>query len=93
MLLPGSSIIDYDVQVNNGEWVTWTTKVPTVRKVRKSSKVLCSWLSEHKSLMLCGPPGSGKTMTLCDTFRKLLEVVDLLKTFEQYYIERHLTGL
>ncbi len=27
MSLPGSSIIDYDVQINNGEWVTWTTKV------------------------------------------------------------------
>jgi len=22
---PGSSIIDYDVQIDNGEWVTWTT--------------------------------------------------------------------
>ncbi|KAJ8593879.1 hypothetical protein M405DRAFT_810117, partial [Rhizopogon salebrosus TDB-379] len=58
-------------------------------------EVLYSWLSEHKPLMLCGPPGSGKTMTLLSTLRKLpdMEVIGLnfssattpeliLKTFE-----------
>ncbi|KAI6134168.1 dynein heavy chain protein 1, partial [Pisolithus croceorrhizus] len=70
--------------------------VPTVDTVRHE-EVLYSWLSEHKPLMLCGPPGSGKTMTLFSALRKLpdMEVVGLnfssattpeliLKTFEQY---------
>ncbi|RIA96574.1 dynein heavy chain [Glomus cerebriforme] len=110
---PGSSIIDYDVQINNGEWVSWTTKVPTIEiethtvaeadviiptvDTVRHEEVLYSWLSEHKPLMLCGPPGSGKTMTLFSALRKLpdMEVVGLnfssattpeliLKTFEQY---------
>ncbi|KAE9389558.1 P-loop containing nucleoside triphosphate hydrolase protein [Gymnopus androsaceus JB14] len=70
--------------------------VPTMDTVRHE-EVLYSWLSEHKPLMLCGPPGSGKTMTLFSALRKLpdMEVVGLnfssattpeliLKTFEQY---------
>jgi len=65
---------------NNGEWVTWTTKVLTIKLLFE--EVLYSWLLEHKPLMLCGPPGSGKTMTFYGTLRKLpdIEVVGLLKT-------------
>ncbi len=112
-LVPGGSLLDYDVQVANGEWSAWQARVPvieieahavtasdvvvpTVDTVRHE-EVLYSWLSEHKPLMLCGPPGSGKTMTLFSALRKLpdMEVVGLnfssatvpeliLKTFEQY---------
>ncbi|KAH7883931.1 dynein heavy chain and region D6 of dynein motor-domain-containing protein [Phlebopus sp. FC_14] len=108
-----SSLIDFDVQITTGDWVAWQSKVPsieidahavtasdvvvpTVDTVRHE-EVLYSWLSEHKPLMLCGPPGSGKTMTLFSALRKLpdMEVVGLnfssattpeliLKTFEQY---------
>jgi dynein heavy chain 1 len=110
---PGSSVIDYDVQISSGEWVSWTTKVPTIEiethtvaeadvviptvDTVRHEEVLYSWLSEHKPLLLCGPPGSGKTMTLFSALRKLpdMEVVGLnfssattpeliLKTFEQY---------
>lgn len=42
--------------------------VPTVDTVRHV-EVLKAWLSERKPLILCGPPGSGKTMTLEDTLR------------------------
>ncbi|KAG9099539.1 hypothetical protein FS749_001026 [Ceratobasidium sp. UAMH 11750] len=112
-LLPGSSLIDYDVQVATGEWVAWQGRVPSIEidahavtasdvvvptmDTVRHEEVLYSWLSEHKPLMLCGPPGSGKTMTLFSALRKLpdLEVVGLnfssastpeliLKTFEQY---------
>ena len=112
-LTQGGSLLDYDVQINNGEWLAWQTRVPqieiepqavtasdvvvpTIDTVRHE-EVLYSWLSEHKPLMLCGPPGSGKTMTLFSALRKLpdMEVVGLnfssattpeliLKTFEQY---------
>ncbi|KAJ1982313.1 dynein heavy chain [Dimargaris xerosporica] len=113
LLGSGLSIIDYDVSLTTGEWVPWQTKVPVVEiethKVAEADviiptvdtvrheEVLYSWLAEHKPLILCGPPGSGKTMTLFSALRKLpdLEVVGLnfssattpeliLKTFEQY---------
>jgi hypothetical protein len=30
----------------------------------RHEEALYAWLSEHKPVLLCGPPGSGKTMTL-----------------------------
>ncbi|KAI0090006.1 dynein heavy chain protein 1 [Irpex rosettiformis] len=113
LLPVGASLLDYDVQVKDAKWVEWQTRVPvieiepqavtandvvvpTIDTVRHE-EVLYSWLSEHKPLMLCGPPGSGKTMTLFSALRKLpsMETVGLnfssattpeliLKTFEQY---------
>ncbi|TDL28876.1 dynein heavy chain protein 1 [Rickenella mellea] len=112
-LTAGSSLIDYDVQIANGEWIAWQSRVPAIEieahavtasdvvvptmDTVRHEEVLYSWLSEHKPLMLCGPPGSGKTMTLFSALRKLpdMEVVGLnfssattpeliLKTFEQY---------
>lgn len=109
----GGSLLDYDVQVSNGDWFAWQSRVPVVEieaqavtasdvvvptiDTVRHEEVLYSWLSEHKPLMLCGPPGSGKTMTLFSALRKLpdMEVVGLnfssattpdliLKTFEQY---------
>jgi dynein heavy chain 1 len=58
----------------------------------RHEEVLYSWLSEHKPQILCGPPGSGKTMTKPPD----MDVVGLnfssatmpeliLKTFEQYF--------
>lgn len=44
--------------------------VPTVDTVRHEM-LLNTWLSEHKPLVLCGPPGSGKTMTLLSALRSL----------------------
>jgi dynein heavy chain 1 len=110
---PGASLIDYDVAIGSADWVSWANSVPavdiethavssadvvipTIDTVRHE-EVLYSWLSEHKPLLLCGPPGSGKTMTLFSALRKVpdMEVVGLnfssattpeliLKTFEQY---------
>ena len=108
-----SSLIDFDVSLPKAEWISWQSQVPsveinthsvtqtdmvipTVDTVRHED-VLYSWLAEHKPLLLCGPPGSGKTMTLFAALRKLpnMEVVGLnfssattpdllIKTFEQY---------
>ena len=96
-----------------GEWPPWSTKVPqievethegaapdvvvpTLDTVRHAS-LLRTWLAEHKPLVLCGPPGSGKTTTLYSALRTLpdMEVVRLnfssattpellLKTFDHY---------
>ncbi|SAL98745.1 hypothetical protein [Absidia glauca] len=115
------SIIDFDITTNSGQWVPWESKVPVVEiethKVSEADmiiptvdtirheEVLYSWLSEHKPLILCGPPGSGKTMTLFSALRKLpdMEVVGLnfssastpeliLKTFEQHCEYRKTTN-
>ncbi|BES93792.1 dynein heavy chain [Nesidiocoris tenuis] len=105
-------IIDYEVSLM-GEWLPWSAKVPqievethkvaapdivvpTLDTVRHES-LLYTWLAEHRPLVLCGPPGSGKTMTLFSALRALpdMEVVGLnfssattpellLKTFDHY---------
>ena len=71
----------------NGEWIAWQTKVPqmevethrvtaadlvipTTDTVRHNA-LLYAWLQDHKPLILCGPPGSGKTMTLFSALRSL----------------------
>ncbi|XP_037072682.1 LOW QUALITY PROTEIN: dynein heavy chain, cytoplasmic-like [Pollicipes pollicipes] len=106
------SIVDYEITLQ-GDWVPWSQRVPqievethmvaapdlvipTVDTVRHEA-LLYTWLAEHKPLVLCGPPGSGKTMTLFSALRSLpdLEVVGLnfssattpellLKTFDHY---------
>nr|XP_024214265.1 dynein heavy chain, cytoplasmic isoform X3 [Halyomorpha halys] len=109
---PNIPIIDYEVNIS-GEWSPWSAKVPqievethkvaapdvvvpTLDTVRHES-LLYTWLAEHRPLVLCGPPGSGKTMTLFSALRALpdMEVVGLnfssattpellLKTFDHY---------
>ena len=44
--------------------------IPTIDTVRHES-LLYTWLAEHKPMVLCGPPGSGKTMTLFSALRAL----------------------
>jgi len=109
----GRSIIDFDVSVTSGEWGLWQQRVPVIDidthrvaeadvvvptiDTMRHEEVLYTWLAEHKPLILCGPPGSGKTMTLFSALRALpeLEVVGLnfssattpeliLKSFDQY---------
>lgn len=107
------SLIDFDVEISSGSWTNWQSRVPVIDvethaitsadvviptiDTLRHEDVLYRWLAEHKPLILCGPPGSGKTMTLFSALRKLpdLQVVGLnfssattpeliLKTFEQY---------
>lgn len=113
LLSDRSSLIDFDVNMLTGEWIEWQQSVPvvdiethqvtatdlvipTLDTVRHED-ILYAWLRERKPLLLCGPPGSGKTMTLFAALRKLpnLEVVGLnfssatsvdliMKTLKQY---------
>jgi dynein heavy chain 1 len=96
-----------------GGWQPWTERVPrvdiethqvgspdlviaTVDTVRHEA-VLRSWLHEHRPLLLCGPPGSGKSMTLQATLQSMPEIIFvslnfssattpelLMNTFQQY---------
>ncbi|KAJ2355534.1 dynein heavy chain, partial [Coemansia sp. RSA 2618] len=94
-------------------WEAWAARVPTLdvetHRVTDSSlvvptsdtlrheAVLAALLAAHQPLLLCGPPGSGKTMTLLAALRRLpdLDVAALnfsaattpeliLRTLEQY---------
>ncbi|CCI40158.1 unnamed protein product [Albugo candida] len=110
---PENSLLDYEVHFETNEWRNWTQSVPqvdleshrvlatdvvvpTVDTVRHV-EVLRGWLSQHRPLILCGPPGSGKTMTLTSTLSSLPQFDFaslnfssgttpelLLKTFSQY---------
>ncbi|UPX18708.1 dynein heavy chain [Ascochyta rabiei] len=113
LLNESTSLIDYDAKPEKPDWDMWQNQVPNVEVNTHSivqtdvviptldtvrhEDVLYSWLAEHKPLLLCGPPGSGKTMTLFSALRKLpnMQVVGLnfssattpdllIKTFEQY---------
>ncbi|CAG8752816.1 22979_t:CDS:2, partial [Dentiscutata erythropus] len=79
-----SILIDYDVQINNGEWILWADKVPTIKiesfnlsmiiptvDTIRYQDILCSWLSEYKPLLLCGLPGSGKKLILFSAIKQL----------------------
>ncbi|KFD71623.1 hypothetical protein M514_05338 [Trichuris suis] len=106
------SLTEFEVSID-GEWLSWHSKVPEVEieshKVGSPDVViptidtvlheqlLYTWLADHKPLVLCGPPGSGKTMTLFASLRSLpdMEVIGLnfssatspellLKTFDHY---------
>ena len=106
------SIIDYYVK-EDGSWANWEDKVPkmevethrvaapdvvvpTLDTIRHEW-LLKAFLAAHKPLVLCGPPGSGKTMTLLSALRAFpdMDVVGLnfssattpellLKTFDHY---------
>jgi len=79
--------IDYEVRIDDGSFHPWNAKVPKIdldfNKVTDADLiiptvdtlrhefVLGSWMSEHRAFLICGPPGSGKTMTLMTTLKSL----------------------
>jgi dynein heavy chain 1, cytosolic len=113
------SIYDYKVRVSDGEYELWSDSVPrmeieshrvassdvviTTTDTVRHSEVLQAWLDRRIPLVLCGPPGSGKTMTLSNVLQSTQGVVlaslnfssrttpeIILKTFQQYcaYVRR-----
>eukprot|EP01133_Synstelium_polycarpum_P001082 gene1082-1226_t len=106
-------LLDYAVNIEDAAWSLWKNKVPSIEvdthkvaspdvviptvDTTRHVDVLHAWLSEHRPLILCGPPGSGKTMTLTSTLRAFpdYEVISLnfssattpeliLKTFDHH---------
>ncbi|KAF2072162.1 hypothetical protein CYY_006521 [Polysphondylium violaceum] len=106
-------LLDYAVNIEDSNWSLWKNKVPMVEvethkvaspdvviptvDTTRHVDVLHAWLSEHRPLILCGPPGSGKTMTLTSTLKAFpdFEVISLnfssattpelvLKTFDHH---------
>lgn len=111
--LGDGSLIDYDVSAQEQTWVPIAASVPPVSleahevlkpdvvvptlDTTRHESLLFDLLNQEKPLLLCGPPGSGKTMTLynalrrrenCDVvglnFSKETTVQLLLKTLEQH---------
>ncbi|KAI5950644.1 DYN1 [Candida margitis] len=77
---PRGNILDYEVGYPEADWIPIESKlaqlnlqpqeitnpniiVPTVDTM-KHEALIYSMIHEHRTLILCGPPGSGKTMTL-----------------------------
>ena len=114
-----ASLTDYRVRVDNGEYELWSENVPrmeieshrvsatdvviTTTDTVRHSDVLGAWLASRRPLILCGPPGSGKTMTLISVLQSMQNIVlanlnfssrttpeIILKTFSQYcaYVRR-----
>lgn len=81
--------IDFEVSIEDGRFYEWNLKVPKIEldvnrvtdadliiptvDTLRHQMVLGSWMSEHRAFIICGPPGSGKTMTLMTTLKSLPE--------------------
>lgn len=112
-ITPQAALIDYEIRMADQKWYLWKESVPLVdiepRQVtdadvvittvdtNRHQEVLCSWLQEKRPFLLCGPPGSGKTMTLMATLKKVTDMemifinfsssttpALILKTFDHY---------
>jgi len=110
-----TSVAGYRVRVEDGEYELWSDSVPrmeieshkvvssdvviTTTDTVRHSEVLHAWLTSRMPLILCGPPGSGKTMTLTAVLQSIQGIVManlnfsskttpeiILKTFSQYCI-------
>lgn len=108
-----TNLIDFQVKLPNGEWYYWKDDVPRIDiepeqvintevviptvDTARHQEVIRAWLASHKPVVLCGPPGSGKSMTITSCLKSIddVEIVSLnfssattpdliLKTFNQY---------
>ncbi|CCG82670.1 Dynein heavy chain [Taphrina deformans PYCC 5710] len=110
---PGKCLIDLTVSLPDTKWSLWSDNVPSVdidpsvittmdiiiptTDTMRHEAMVYSWLADRRPVILCGPPGSGKTMTLFNALNKLPNVITaalnfssgttpelVLKTLEQH---------
>ncbi|KAG2383610.1 hypothetical protein C9374_004281 [Naegleria lovaniensis] len=109
----GKDLTDFEVNINDGEWVPYARRVPkevfvddnkilgnsmipTLDTIRNDHLVE-TWIRDRKPIILCGPPGSGKTFLLTSVLKSLSNFDScflnfssattpslILKTFELY---------
>ena len=95
--LPPGDLLDFNVLLDDADWSPWSRDVvqvdipankvgtndviiATVDTVRHEEVVL-SWLQAHRPMLFCGPPGSGKTMTLTSVLRRLTDYEPIFLNF------------
>eukprot|EP00466_Bigelowiella_natans_P012270 jgi/Bigna1/52380/estExt_Genewise1Plus.C_70193 len=83
----GGPLIDFDVRADSGEWEKWSEHIGQVElepqnipkpdvvietvDTYRHSVIIRDVVLDHRPLILCGPPGSGKSMTLTAVLRAL----------------------
>merc|ERR1719331_2236150 len=84
-----TSLLDYEVRIDDQAFHHWRERVPvlnlephevsnptlvidTVDTIRHV-EVVGTWMEQRKPFILCGPPGSGKTMSLMTVLKRLPE--------------------
>ncbi|KAF4732244.1 hypothetical protein FOZ63_029748, partial [Perkinsus olseni] len=89
-----SCLLDYEVRAMDGEWAPWSNKVrsvdldasqvldadlviPTI-DTERHGQCINAWIASRRHFILCGPPGSGKSMTLLSALRALGDTLDVV---------------
>eukprot|EP01028_Stygiella_incarcerata_P008770 TRINITY_DN39309_c0_g2_i1.p1 TRINITY_DN39309_c0_g2~~TRINITY_DN39309_c0_g2_i1.p1 ORF type:complete len:4682 (+),score=1220.36 TRINITY_DN39309_c0_g2_i1:150-14195(+) len=90
MDVPDGNLLEYGVSIDTKDWIPWSKQVkdieiehtqvtsadlvvPTV-DTQRHEHVVTSWLMARQPVILCGPPGSGKTMTLLSVVRRVVDM-------------------
>ncbi|WFC97970.1 hypothetical protein MYAM1_000690 [Malassezia yamatoensis] len=61
------------VEVETSAIANANTVIPTLDTVRQE-ELVHAFLMDHRPVILCGPPGSGKTMVLTETLKRMADV-------------------
>ena len=85
------NLMDLRVRVEDGDFESWAMSVPSTdvdprnaaisdqvvatTDTRRHEDIIRACLSSHRPLILCGPPGSGKTMMLSEALNSMPELV------------------